>query len=319
VTTRIIAEFCQNHNGDFETLKRMIWEAAEGGATHGKVQTIFADDLAYRPEFEQGASDVTGTIRVIKRPHQPEYERLKKLELSYDQHREFVEECAKAGIEPLTTVFTVSSVPRLKELGFRALKIASYDCGSLPLVKRAAAAFSELFVSTGASYDVEIEATAACLRSSSAEFSLLHCVTLYPTPLSELHLRRLEYLKKLSSRVGLSDHTLAARDGVKGALSAIHLGASVIERHFTILPDEATRDGRVSIRKVHLQELSMFCKLSAADRETYLQEHVPELGLMLGSAERTLSHEELLNRAYYRGRFCNKIAGKQVFNWEYPD
>ena len=59
---KIITEFCQNHNGDFETLKKMIWVAAESGATHGKIQTIFADDLSYRKEFEKGVTDINGDI-----------------------------------------------------------------------------------------------------------------------------------------------------------------------------------------------------------------------------------------------------------------
>lgn len=68
---KIIAEFCQNHNGSYDTLSRMIAEAAEGGATHAKIQTIFADDLSYRPEFEEGQTAPDGQIKVIKRPYTP--------------------------------------------------------------------------------------------------------------------------------------------------------------------------------------------------------------------------------------------------------
>ena len=83
---KFIAEFCQNHNGDFETLKKMIWTAAESGATHGKIQTIFADDLSYRKEFEEGLIDYNGNIKIIKRPYGEEYNRLKNLELTYKEH-----------------------------------------------------------------------------------------------------------------------------------------------------------------------------------------------------------------------------------------
>src|SRR4030042_3196649 len=100
---KIITDFCQNHNGSFEILKKMSREAAEGGATHGKIQTMFADDLSFREKFEEGEFDSEGNIITIKRPYNLEYERLKKLELSYEQNAAFVNECKNAGIIPLTS------------------------------------------------------------------------------------------------------------------------------------------------------------------------------------------------------------------------
>jgi N,N'-diacetyllegionaminate synthase len=313
---QLIAEFCQNHNGSFDTLRRMIAAAAEGGATHGKIQTIFADDLSFRPEFDDGAVRSDGKVLTIKRPYEPEYQRLKGLELSYEEHRLFGEECRAAGIEPMTTAFTLTALPRLEELGWRTVKVASYDCGSLPLIKALAARFESLIVSTGASTDEEIESTAEYLRSAGRDFSLLHCVTLYPTPLNEMHLSRLGYLSQFTPKVGLSDHTLVARDGVKAALAAIHAGASVIERHFTVLEPGETRDGAVSVTKDHLREIRSFAKLGRSEQEEYLREHVPEFRAMHGVPSRALSHQELLNRAYYRGRFANKVGGRQIYNWD---
>lgn len=312
----LIAEFCQNHNGDFDTLRRMIDAAAEGGATHGKIQTIFADDVSFRPEFETGETAPDGRTLTIKRPCQAEMDRLRPLELSYEQHRKFGDACNSAGIAPLTTAFNLSTVPFIRELGWKAIKIASYDCGSLPLIQAVADNFSEVIVSTGATYDEEIAAAAAALNERKKSFSLLHCVTIYPTPLNEMNLARMEYLRQFTPSVGLSDHSLVARDGVKAALAAIHLGASVIERHFTILPPEASRDGKVSVTKEHLRQINDFAGLSKADQAQYLKENVPEFASMIGAARRELSHDELLNRAYYRGRFSNKIAGRQIFNWE---
>lgn len=313
---RLIAEFCQNHNGDFEILRRMIAAAAEGGATHGKIQTIFSSDLAFRPAFEDGMTDADGRILVIKRPYQAEYDRLKKLELTYEQQRAFVEECRRAGIEPLTTAFTLTSIPEIRDLGWRSIKVASYDCASYPLLEALIVGFDELFVSTGASYDAEVAEAATILASSGKTFSLLHCVTRYPTPLTEMNLRRLEWLRDLAPSVGLSDHSLVSADGVKAVLAAIHLGADVIERHFTVLAEQETRDGRVSIRKEHLTEIVSFARLSADEQRAYLKEFVPEFDIMLGSAHRELSHEELLNRAYYRGRFSNNVGGEQIYNWD---
>lgn len=315
---KIIAEFCQNHNGRFDILKQMIGEAAEGGATHAKIQTIFADDLSFRPEFEEGSIDNSGHVTVIKRPYQAEYDRLKGLELSYEQHRLFVEECRAAGMEPLTTAFNLTCIPGIRDLGWRSVKVASYDCGSIPLIEALADNFDELIVSTGASYDEEIEDTAKLLIARGTKYTLLHCVTIYPTPLDAMHLNRMAYLRELTPSVGLSDHSLTAKDGVKADLVAIHMGADTIERHFTVLPADQTRDGKVSITKDHLRQMADFAAMDHAAQESYLAEYVPERAVMMGQRSRPLSDVEMLNRAYYRGRFCNKADGRQVFNWD-PD
>ncbi|HYG89074.1 MAG TPA: N-acetylneuraminate synthase family protein [Azospirillum sp.] len=313
---RIIAEFCQNHNGDFDILRRMIDAAAAGGATHGKVQTIFAGDLARRERFEEGKTDPSGRVLTIKRPYQPEYDRLKKLELTYEQHRAFGEACRNAGLEPLTTAFNLTCLPHLRELGWTAIKIASYDCGSLPLLEGVAATFNEIIVSTGATFDEEIDAAANTLKRLGKSFTFLHCVTVYPTPLDAMNLERMAWLRGFTPSVGLSDHSLVARDGIKAALAAIHLGADTIERHFTVLPEDQTRDGRVSIREEHLREIVAFSRLSPEEQQDYLARYVPEFPVMLGQRTRPLSHEEMVNRDYYRGRFCNKVDGRDLFNWE---
>jgi sialic acid synthase SpsE len=294
----------------------MIDAAAEGGATHGKIQSIFAADLSFRPEFDLGKNEPDGRTTIIKRPYQPEYDRLKKLELTYDQQRRFVEQCIAAGLQPLTTAFNLTCIPFIKDLGWRSIKVASYDCGSLPLIKALASNFDELIISTGATFDEEIQSTARLLNEMDKPFSLLHCVTLYPTPLDEMNLARMNYLRTFTKSVGLSDHSLVERDGVKAALAAIYLGAEIIERHFTVLSADQTRDGRVSIRKEHLREMQAFSAYGKDEQKQYLDEHMPEFSQMIGNQIRELSHEEMLNRAYYRGRFANKLNGRQVFNWE---
>ena len=104
---------------------------------------------------------------------------------------------------------------------------------------------------------------------------------------------------------------------MKASVAAIYLGADTVERHFTVLPEGETKDGKVSIGKKHLQEIVFFSKLSKNEQKEYIFKNVPEFEKMLGYESRELTKAELLNRDYYRGRFCNKIGGKQVFNWEY--
>lgn len=309
-----IAEFCQNHNGDFGLLKEMVHAAKESGADYAKIQTIFADMVSFRERFEEGV-EKDGEVRVIKRPYQAEYDRMKGLEISLDQQAEFVELCNKIGIKPLTTAFTRDSVDDIKKLGFDHIKLASYDCASPPLLKQVKSQFDKIFVSTGATYDDEIEAAAKILEGSN--FSLLHCVTMYPTPLNEFNLARMNYLRRYCKSVGWSDHSLISRDGILGTLASIFYGAQVIERHFTVLPASETKDGPVSVTPDHIKELKVFEAYSAEDRAACLNEQFPDHKITLGNEKRDLSNAELLNRDYFRGRFANKTSsGETIFNWE---
>lgn len=310
---KIIAELCQNHEGDINTLKEMVWEAAEAGATYAKIQTIFADDLTKRERFEDGVKE-GDIIKVIRRPHAPEYGRLKPMDLDRKAHEIFLNECQAAGIKPLTTVFARSRIPFVHELGFKEVKVASYDCASFPMIKELKERFEHLYISTGATFDNEIETTASVLKGHN--FSFLHCITIYPTPLDQVNLARIDYLRKFTNEVGFSDHTLVERDGLKASIAAIFLGAQIIERHFTVLDRTLTKDGPVSINPEQLKELVEFSRMSKAELEGYIGKKIPEFKQMIGRAKRTLSNEELLNRDYYRGRFASIVSGQIIYNWE---
>jgi sialic acid synthase SpsE len=315
---KIIAEFCQNHNGDPAILAEMIDAAAAAGATYGKIQTIYADDLVYRPQFEEGL--VVGEItQSIKRPYRPEYERLRGLEISADQSRDFVRRCEAAHLIPMTTCFTRAHVGPLRDIGFKSIKVASYDCGSYPMLRELQSSFDEIIVSTGASFDDEIRHASETLDGSN--FAFLHCVTIYPTPLSETHLDRMAFLRELSPRVGFSDHSLVRRDKIIAAKAATVLGAELVERHFTILPEDQTRDGPVSITPALLAELTAFASCTKDDQYAALDDEHPNWRETIGGRQRALSDAELLNRDYYRGRFGSTRPGYKpgtatVFNWE---
>jgi N,N'-diacetyllegionaminate synthase len=309
----IIAELCQNHNGDLSLMKEMVWAAAEAGATYAKVQSMLADDLTFRERFEDGRREGDRQV-AIQRPYQAEYDRLKPMDLSDKAHGLFVEECRKAGIMPLTTIFSRSRIPFVASLGMQAVKVASYDCGSFPMLRELRERFPYLIVSTGATLDEEIEAAAKVLAGHT--FSFLHAVTIYPTPLDELHLRRMAYLRQLTPSVGLSDHTLVARDGIKASVVAMNLGADVIERHFTLLAVDKTKDGPVSIRPAELKQLVELSRMGEIELKEYVRDEIPEYPHMLGVEHRPLSDVELLNRDYYRGRFASRVGSEMVYNWE---
>ena len=310
--TKIIAELCQNHNGDVNILKDMIWRAADSGASHVKIQTIFSEDLTFRERFEDGVTS-NGIMKSIKRPYSPEFERLRKLDLGFDTHALFIDECSSAGVIPLTTVFNRSRLNSIIELGFKEIKIASYDCASFPLINDLKNKFNHIYVSTGATHDSEIETTADILRDQN--FSFLHCVTIYPTPVDKLNLNRIDYLRQFTDSVGFSDHTRPSQHGINPDIVALWKDADVIERHFTILDSSQTKDGPVSVNPEQLKNIVDYSKYNH-DELSKLVKNIPDYDKMLGSKTHSLSEEELLNRDYYRGRFASKIDGKTIYNWE---
>lgn len=310
----LIAECCQNHNGDREILKRMIHAAAESGADYVKIQSLRSRDITYRQRFEEGVVDSNGVVRAIKRPYQAEVDRLSKLDLSPEVEAWFVDECVRAGVAPMTTAFTRAAVREIKDMGYEAIKIASYDCRSYPLLRDVMRWWSRLFVSTGGTYDEEIERAAQTLTGK--DFTFLHCVTIYPTPMSEQNLRRINWLRQYTPNVGFSDHTLVKQDGLWASKIALALGATCIERHFTVLDVDQTRDGPVSITPSMLKDLRAFSSHSRYEQMEIIRHSCSDWEQALGCATRTLSHIELLNRDYYAGRVASKVNGHTIFNWE---
>jgi N,N'-diacetyllegionaminate synthase len=310
----LIAECCQNHSGDRETLKRMIHAAVDSGADYVKLQALYSHEVAYRERFEEGRTNKDGSVGVIKRPYQAEVDRLAGLDLTPDDEAWFVDECLRAGGAPMITAFTRTGIERIRDMGFEAVKVASYDCRSYPLLRDLRKWWSTLFVSTGATYDAEIERAAEVLEGSN--YSFLHCVTIYPTPLEEMHLRRMNFLRRFTPHVGFSDHSKPEATGLCASKIAIALGASCVERHFTIEDSSATRDGPVSVTPAMLADLRKFSDLPRPERMELVKKEYPNWQEALGKTRRALSPAELLNRDYYCGRVASKVAGETIFNWE---
>lgn len=316
--TKVIAELCQNHNGDMTILKEMVHAAKESGADYAKIQSLLSSDLTQRPRFDKG-EEVDGIRKVIKRPYRDEYERLKNLDLDDKQHFEFSEYCKKYEIKPMTTIFSRSRLKFLETLNFDIIKVSSFDCSSFQLIKELKdSKIKNIIVSTGCTYDHEIEKTINILKDKLK--SILHCVSIYPTPVKESHLNRINFLKNLTSNVGLSEHSNYERDHLKISIIALSFNINFIERHFTILPKNQTKDGVVSLDPRQLKELVSYTKMNSDDLKDYIDENIPNFEELLGLETRDLSHTELLNRDYYRGRFASKNRqGKFIYNWEDDD
>ena len=315
---KLIAEVCQNHGGSRDTLKEMISAAAEAGADYVKMQTIYSDDVSFRERFEEGETLPDGTVKCIKRPYQAEVDRLKELDLTEDDHIFFIEECKRNNVIPFTTVFATHRIPFAASLPWpeKVVKVASYDCASFPMLSDLCDHFDHLIISTGATFDEEIAKAAELVKSKGKKLTFLHCVTSYPNTLDMCNLSRMEWLRQFTDSVGWSDHSLVERDGIKAAQAAIALGAEWIERHFTILKKDQTKDGPVSINPYQLSELKKFAGLDKDDQLRIVKHEIPEFEVMIGKQVRPMTPTELLNRDYYRGRFASKVNGKWIYNWE---
>jgi len=315
---KIIVEVCQNHKGSREVLGEMIKAAAENGADFVKMQSIWSEDVTPRPQFEEGVMDPDGTVRAIKRPYAAEVERLSKLDLTIDDHLFFIETCQKYGVQPLTAIFARKHIPEVGKLPWpgKWVKVASYDCASWPMLEELAQYFDNFIISTGATYDEEIEKTSELMKRLGKNFTFLHCVTSYPNTLEMCNLSRMEWLKQFTPHVGWSDHSKIEDHGIIAAKAAIMLGAEYVERHFTILDAAETKDGPVSMTPDLLRELSDFRKLTKEEQKAYFADKQDVLTKMMGTPTRAMTHTELLNRDYYRGRFASKVGGEWVYNWE---
>ncbi len=316
--TKITVDICQNHLGDKKIIGRMIREAAKAGADYVKGQIIFSEDLTHRERFEQGEVENNGVMKTIKRPYKPELERLKALDLSEDDYKWFVEEAVRNNIKPMFTVFSRRRIEFAASLPLpeKVVKVASYDCASFKFLEELCDVFDHLVISVGGTMDEEIIQAAQIVKKKGKKLTLLHCVTSYPNTLDMCNLARLKWLKKYAPNVGWSDHTMVVRDGLKAAKVASILGANMIERHFTVLAQDRTKDGPISINPRQLRELAQFYCLPFEKRKKIIKSKIPEWRIMIGYEQRELTHKEMLNRDYYRGRFASFIKGKWIYNWE---
>ena len=252
----------------------------------------------------------------IKRPYLEEVKRLKKLEIKNSDLKKFVKLCNSLNVEPAITCFTRQDVNIINKIGFKTVKIASYDCASFQLLRDVKNKFNKIIVSTGATFDNEIKKAANILKGKN--FTFLHCVTIYPTPLESVNLERINFLKKFTNKVGFSDHSLGfIKNRNLASMMAVYLGAEYIERHITILDKDKTKDGKVSIQPEDIRKIKTFSSLSKSKQLNFLKKNFEfNIERLRGHKYRKLTKEEILNRDYYKGRFISKIGSREIYNWE---
>lgn len=246
----IIAEAGVNHNGSISTAKKLIDVACEAGVDFVKFQTFKADKLvtksAAQAEYQKKNLGIeTGS----------QFEMLKKLELSHDDHLELIDYCSSRNIHFFSTAFDVSGLEYLDSLGFSMFKVPSGELTNYPYLKKLAEFGKPVILSTGMANLVEIEEAINVLISDKLkkdDITVLHCNTEYPTPYSDVNLKAMKSIHEhFHVDVGYSDHTL----GIEVPIAAVALGATVIEKHFTLDRNLPGPDHRASLEPKELSEM----------------------------------------------------------------
>lgn len=246
-TPFVIAEVSANHNGSLDRALETITAAKECGADAVKIQTYTADTMTIDcdlPDFRIKGGLWDGYKL---------YDLYKWAQTPYEWHKPIFEHAKKEGITLFSTPFDETAVDLLESLDTPAYKIASFELTDLPLIEYVAKTGKPMILSTGMATEEEIhEAVTTAREAGCKELILLHCISSYPAPIDQAHLRQIPALaKKFKLPVGLSDHTL----GTTAAVASTTLGACLIEKHFTLSRKEKGPDSEFSMEPSELKQL----------------------------------------------------------------
>lgn len=246
----IIAEAGVNHNGDVGLAKELIAAAAEAGADLVKFQTFTAKNLVSTSAAKAEYQKITTSSR------ESQFEMLQKLELSREDHVALIEMCRACGVGFFSTAFDLQSFDLLVELGcLDRVKVPSGELTNLPLLRYVSRLRKPLLLSTGMANLGEIEAAIETIESAGTPrelVTILHCTSEYPTPMEEVNLRAIVAMRKaFGVNVGYSDHT----NGIEIPIAAVALGATIIEKHFTLDRNLPGPDHRASIEPDELKAM----------------------------------------------------------------
>lgn len=249
--TLIIAEAGVNHNGDIAKAKALIDKGAEAGVDFVKFQTFKAGNLVTKQAKRAAYQDKN------TQDNDSQYEMLKKLELSQAVHQELIDYCVQKGVQFLSTGFDFESLEFLAGLGITIAKVPSGEITNLPYLRKVATLFPEVILSTGMATITEIKDAVKVLTDngvSKDKITILHCNTEYPTPMEDVNLKAMLHIQReLGVPVGYSDHTL----GIEVPIVAVALGATVIEKHFTLDKTLPGPDHKASLEPEELKAMVM--------------------------------------------------------------
>jgi N,N'-diacetyllegionaminate synthase len=251
----IIAEAGVNHNGDMVLARRLVDAASAAGADAVKFQTFRAEEIvtagAQKADYQKKSSGAD----------ESQFSMLKRLELDADAHRDLLAHCKEAGIHFLSTPFDAHSLDMLLKLGLPAIKIPSGEITNLPYLRHAGAKGKRIILSTGMCTLDEVRQAVDALAAAgmpAQDITLLHCNTQYPTPLEDANLLAMRTLQEAFPEcgVGYSDHTA----GITCPMAAAALGATVVEKHFTLDRNMDGPDHAASIEPDELAAMVRFIR-----------------------------------------------------------
>ena len=248
--TLIIAEAGVNHNGSIEIAKQLVDKAVEAGVDLIKFQTFKASKLvtkaAKQAEYQQ---------RNIGKEGDSQYQMLKKLELTPENHEVLIAYCKEKGIKFFSTAFDFDSIEYLHSLNLGLWKIPSGEVTNYPFLKKIASYNEKTILSTGMCDMEDVRAAVNALYKnglSKGNLILLHCNTEYPTPFEDVNLKAMDVLRKeFGVEIGYSDHT----KGIEVPIAAVALGATVIEKHFTLDRNMEGPDHKASLEPDELKAM----------------------------------------------------------------
>lgn len=277
----IIAEAGVNHNGSLDIAKKLVDEAVEAGVDIIKFQTFKAEKLvskaAKQAEYQKK--------NIGSSADDSQYNMLKKLELSEQNHQELKAYCKEKGIRFWSTAFDVDSIDYLHTLNLGLWKIPSGEITNYPYIKKIAQYHEPVILSTGMCEMSDISAAMNVLQENGVQkdqITILHCNTEYPTPYEDVNLLAMQQIKKeFDVAVGYSDHT----KGIEVPIAAVALGASVIEKHFTLDRNMEGPDHKASLEPDELNAM-----VSA----------IRNIEKALGTGKKTVSESERKNIAIAR-------------------
>jgi N-acetylneuraminate synthase/N,N'-diacetyllegionaminate synthase len=243
----IIAEAGVNHNGDVRLAKKLVDAAKDAGSDAVKFQAFKTERVVTKyAEKAEYQKETTG-------PNKSQYTMIKRLELKNEEIRELYNHAKKNNIIFLSSAFDKESVNLLDNLGVPAFKVPSGEITNFPLLRHIAEKKKPIILSTGMSTIDEIKEALEVIREKGVEDIVpLHCVTSYPAKIEDINLRVIEMLRhKFKLPIGFSDHTL----GITTPIAAAALGATLIEKHFTLDKTLPGPDHRASLEPHELKEM----------------------------------------------------------------
>jgi N-acetylneuraminate synthase len=251
----IVAEAGVNHNGSLEWAKKMVAFAGACGCDAVKFQTFRAERIV-----SAGAPKCSYQIETTGE-EESQLEMIRRLELDEAAHRELIRVAGEEGVDFISTPFDEESATLLASLGVKRIKVPSGEITNLPFLVHVARLRKPILLSTGMAYLSEIDEAVRAIKENSPLrhaqdslpfLTLLHCLTQYPAPVEEVNLRCMLTLREaFKLPVGYSDHTL----GIEVPMAAVALGATVIEKHFTLDRTLPGPDHRASLEPTELKKM----------------------------------------------------------------